>query len=425
MVGLMSLNKFYIIILLSIIAALLSQIILVNAKANIEVFIYDFPEFESSKYMNNYLSKYSELKPTFYYLNDSSNLKDFLNIANLLVTHGVSVLPPNFCTPCEMARGLNWQEIYIQYLTPLTLIFRDGRLMAMVISRYDENTLEQALTHSSSGNKTKVFLSGGSTELLKDEARTKLEELFKNKIRYQVNFFHILPIIVIAASLDAINPCEFFILIVFLSLVAIRFGREALLKFGLAFSVAIFAAYFMMGLGIWRLIGYLHEARIVVIILGLSLGLRSMLNFIFGLFGLSIGFRETIGSLLNKRFKRIPKLISEKVATQLRRFSNNPVSAFLTGIVTSIFLLPCTSGPYLIALSLIANLETQMQGLLLLILYNGIIMAPFLVITFGIYLLKIKSSRLKRWFSTKQRWLNLISGLLMLTLSIYLIFYAL
>lgn len=425
MVGLMSSSRFHIIILLSIITVLLSRIIFVNAKANIEVFIYDFPEFESLKCMNNYLSKYSELKPTFYYLNDSNNLKDFLNIANLLVTHGVSVLPPNFCTPCEMARGLNWQEIYIQYLAPLTLIFRDGRLMAIVISRYDENTLKQALTYSSSGNVTKIFLSSGSTEFLEDEARTKLEELFKNRIKSQVNFSHLLPIIVIAAALDAINPCEFFILIVFLSLVTIRFGREALLKFGLAFSVAIFAAYFMMGLGIWRLIGYLHEARIVVIILGLSLGLRSMLNFIFGLFGLSIGFRETIGSLLNKRFKRIPKLISEKVATQLRRFSNNPVSAFLTGIVTSIFLLPCTSGPYLIALSLIANLETQMQGLLLLILYNSIIVAPFLVITFGIYLLKIKSSRLKRWFSTKQRWLNLISGLLMLTLSIYLIFYAL
>ncbi|MEO0252093.1 MAG: hypothetical protein ABIM44_07645, partial [candidate division WOR-3 bacterium] len=351
-----------------------------------------------------------------------NNLKDFLNIVNLLVTHGVSVLPPDFCTPCEMARGLNWQEIYIRYSIPLTLVFQNGELMAIVISRYDENTLEQALTYS--GNATKIFLSNGSTDLLKDEARTKLNELFKNKIKSQTSFLHLLPIIIMAASVDAVNPCEFFILIVFLSLVAMRFGREAILKFGVAFSIAIFVAYFMMGIGIWKLIGYIREARIFVVILGLSLGFRSVLNFIFGFLGLSIGFRETIGSLLNRRFKRVPKFISEKVTTQLRRFSNKPLSAFLTGIVTSIFLLPCTSGPYLIALSLIADLETQVQGLFLLTLYNSIIIVPFLVITLGIYLLKIKSSRLKKWFSTEQRWLNLISGLLMLALSVYLIFYA-
>ncbi|MEM2513541.1 MAG: hypothetical protein QXU81_04400 [Candidatus Bathyarchaeia archaeon] len=415
-------NKPYSVIFWGITVFLLLQIIFVDAITNIEVLIYDFPEFKSSNDMKIYLSKYAEVKMTFYYLNNSNNLKDFLNIVNLLVTHGVSVLPPDFCTPCEMARGLNWQEIYIRYSIPLTLVFQNGELMAIVISRYDENTLEQALTYS--GNATKIFLSNGSTDLLKDEARTKLNELFKNKIKSQTSFLHLLPIIIMAASVDAVNPCEFFILIVFLSLVAMRFGREAILKFGVAFSIAIFVAYFMMGIGIWKLIGYIREARIFVVILGLSLGFRSVLNFIFGFLGLSIGFRETIGSLLNRRFKRVPKFISEKVTTQLRRFSNKPLSAFLTGIVTSIFLLPCTSGPYLIALSLIADLETQVQGLFLLTLYNSIIIVPFLVITLGIYLLKIKSSRLKKWFSTEQRWLNLISGLLMLALSVYLIFYA-
>jgi len=404
-------------------AYLLLQITFANIDDYVEVYIYDFPEFKSLREIENHLSKYPKLKLTFRYLNESNNLEEFLKIVNILVTHGVSLLPPNFCTPCEMARGLNWQEIYIRYSIPLILVFQNGKIMVVMISRYDKNTLEQAL--ASFDNVTKIFLSNGSIEPLKEEAKARLEGLFENKIKSQTSSSHFLPIIIMAALVDAINPCEFFILIVFLSLVAMRLGREAVLKFGIAFSIAIFTAYFMMGLGVWRLIGYVREARLFVAILGLSLGLRSILNFIFGLFGLSIGFRETIGSILNRKFKRVPKFLSEKVTTLLRNFSNKPLSAFFIGTITSIFLLPCTSGPYLVALSLMANLETQIQGLLFLTLYNSIIITPFLIITVGTYLLKIKSGQLKRWFSKGQKWLNLISGLLILTLSVYLIFYAL
>lgn len=181
----------------------------------------------------------------------------------------------------------------------------------------------------------------------------------------------------------------------------------------------------MMGLGIWRLIGYVREAKLFIVILGLSLGLRSILNFVFGLFGLSIGLRETIGNFLNRRFRRVPKFLSERVAQNLRSFSDKPISAFFIGVITSIFLLPCTSGPYLIALSLIAEVETQMQGFLLITLYNSIFIAPFIVIALGIHLLKMKTGELKRWSSSRQGWLNLVSGLIIVVLSAYLMIYTL
>jgi len=253
--------------------------------------------------------------------------------------------------------------------------------------------------------------------------RVQIENLFKERVKPHISIFQVLPLIIAAACTDAINPCEFFVLIVFLSLVSVRFGRRAVLKFGVAFSAAIFAAYFMMGLGLWRLIGYVREAKIFVVILGLSLGLRSILNFIFGFFGLSVGLREAIGGFLNRRFKRVPKIFLDRVAESLRRFSSNPLSAFLIGVVTSIFLLPCTSGPYLIALSLISDIETQIRGLTLL--NNSIFITPFLAITAGMHMLKIKTSELKRWSSNKQRWLNLAGGLLTIALSIYLLLYAL
>jgi len=408
-------------LILVLLSCLPSRIMAVNAEGSVEVYVYDFPDFQSFKELENYFSRLPEIKTTIYCLNDSDRLKEFLEIANLLITKGVPILPPDFCTPCEMNRGLNWQEIYIKYSIPLTLVFKDGKLTSIIVSRYDASTLDRALAQSD--NAAKVFLYYRDAVSLNEEAKIKIEELFKDRIKLQPDFFHILPLIIAAASVDAINPCEFFILIVFLSLITMRLGRKAILKFGLAFSIAIFAAYFMMGLGIWRLIGYVREAKIFVVILGLTLGLRSILNFVFGLFGLSIGLRETVGGLLNRRFKRVPKIFSEKIAERLRGFSSNPLSAFLIGVVTSAFLLPCTSGPYLIALSLMADMETQIQGLMLLILYNSIFIAPFLAITVGMYMLKIKTGELKRWSSEKQRWLNLAGGLLMMSLSIYLITY--
>ena len=44
--------------------------------------------------------------------------------------------------------------------------------------------------------------------------------------------------------------------------------------------------------------------------------------------------------------------------------------AFLVGFVVSLFLLPCTSGPYIVILGLLAKTTTRNYALLLLLLYN-------------------------------------------------------
>jgi len=219
-----------------------------------------------------------------------------------------------------------------------------------------------------------------------------------------------------------VNPCEFYVLTILLSLVFFQYGRRTVLKVGIAYSLAVFIIYYLMGLGLLRLISYVQEARLLVVILGFTVGLRAVLNFVFGVFGLSLGLRDAIGTFLNKRFKRVPEFLSQRISARLRSASEKPVTAFLIGVVASVFLLPCTSGPYLIALSLVANMETLVEGLSLLAVYNIIIVAPFLAITLGVYTLRVKTGELKKWSSEKQKWLNLAAGLTMILLSLYLIF---
>jgi len=304
--------------------------------------------------------------------------------------------------------------------TPLVGIFEDGELVAIVSGYHSKEDWERIVEAEYDG--IPVYLGTSSTPfkiLREQKVANSIANLFidneqeGNSIGQEpaidTNLYRFLPLILTAAAVDAINPCEFYILIVFLSLVFFRVGRKAVLKAGIAFSIAIFVIYYLMGLGLLRLITYAKEARILILILGFSMGLRAVLNFIFGLLGLSIGLRDIIGGLLNRKFKRVPEAFSKRLSVYLRRVSENPLIAFAIGVLSSAFLLPCTSGPYFVALGLIANLETLVDGLLLLTVYNSIIMVPFLVVTFGVYTLKLKTSELKKWSSRKQRWLNLIA----------------
>ena len=379
-----------------------------------EVYIYSFSKSPSSEILLTYFNNKSGWKVIDYDLNNSTYSYEFTKIVYMLAAEGVEVVP-GICISCELARGVTWEEIYLSYCSPLIGFFRNGRLTAIAIAITDSKVLDQALMEDDK-DCVKVFTFPYKTfNLTGEDVRIRLEGSFflgqeeLDDTDVHTNIYYLLPLIVTAAAVDAINPCEFSVLIVFLSLVSFRIGRKAVLKAGIAFSIAIFIIYYFMGFGLLRLITYAQEARLLIVVLGISVGLY-------------IGLRDTIGSFLNKKFKRVPEFFSKRLSAYLRRVPENPMMAFAIGVVASAFLLPCTSGPYLVALSLIANSETLLKGLFLLTVYNSIIMTPFLAITLGIYMLKLKTGELKRWSSQKQRWVNLVAGLLMIFLSLYLLF---
>jgi len=384
-----------------------------------EAYIYSFRETSSE--MLSYFSDKSDWIVTHYDLNDSTYSEELIKIVRTLGTQGIDILPPEICLPCEL-NYFTWEEIYLFRASPLIGFFRNGKLTAITVAVTDRNVLDQALLVDIEDG-AKVFTLYETFNLTED-SRIELEKVFaaERGKKVHTNLLNVLPLTVMAAAVDAVNPCEFYVLTVFLSFIFFRIGRKAVLKAGIAYSIGIFIMYYLMGFGLLQLITYVEEARILVVILGFSVGLRAVLNFLFGFFGLSLGLRDIIGTFFNRKFKRVPEFFSKKISGYLKRASENPVAAFAIGLVVSAFLLPCTSGPYLIAISLISNLETLLEGLLLLTVYNSIIIIPFLAITLGVYMLRLKTGELKRWSSERQRWLNLIAGLLMILLSFYLIF---
>jgi len=83
--------------------------------------------------------------------------------------------------------------------------------------------------------------------------------------------------------------------------------------------------------------------------------------------------------------------------------------------------LPCTGGPYLAITAILAK-SFDMQAFLYLLLYNVIFVLPLVVILVMIYY-GATTLRLKKWRETQRKWMNLASGLLMIVLGMFLIFY--
>jgi cytochrome c biogenesis protein CcdA len=98
----------------------------------------------------------------------------------------------------------------------------------------------------------------------------------------------------------------------------------------------------------------------------------------------------------------------------------SPIWAFCVGIVVSLFLLPCTSWPYITILSyLSAEHIDKIRGLIYLLIYNIVFILPMVIITFLVSLWKAKTEHLAI-MKDKYNWLiHLIVWLLMLGLWAY------
>ena len=88
----------------------------------------------------------------------------------------------------------------------------------------------------------------------------------------------------------------------------------------------------------------------------------------------------------------------------------------MIGFAISLFLLPCTSGPYIVILGLLAQATTRNYAMLLLIFYNLIFVLPMLVVTFLIYFGITTTEQAEQWRTKKLKVLHLISGVIMILL---------
>jgi cytochrome c-type biogenesis protein len=177
----------------------------------------------------------------------------------------------------------------------------------------------------------------------------------------------LLPLILIAALIDSVNPCAFSILLVTITfLFSIGKLRSGILKIGGAYVLGIFIVYMLIGLGVLQalhLFNTPHFMSKVGAFLLIAFGAINLINEFWPSFPVKL---------------KIPASAHGKIGELMEKASIP--TALALGALVGLCEFPCTGGPYLLVLGLLHDSATYASGLGYLVLYNLVFVLPLGVI---------------------------------------------
>ena len=107
----------------------------------------------------------------------------------------------------------------------------------------------------------------------------------------------------------------------------------------------------------------------------------------------------------------MPIFMRPKVKKIIKKITSSK-GAFITGFIVTIFLLPCTIGPYIIVSGLLADLGL-LGALPWLLYYNAVFVLPMLIIVGIVYYGFAKVDEVSGWKQANIKVLHLIAGILL------------
>jgi hypothetical protein len=223
-----------------------------------------------------------------------------------------------------------------------------------------------------------------------------------------------LPKIVALACVDAVNPCALAVLaLVLLGIMASGAGaHERVLWAGMAFSAAVFVMYLLYGLVIVSLFS----------LAGSVAGVRDEAGLILGAFAILLGLAQVYDTQVTGSGTSVtgmPEGFRSRVRVLVSSISSVP-GAFFIGALVTVFLLPCTIGPYIIAGGTLSPMGPA-AALPYLLLYNAVFVLPMLALTVAIGLGLGRPGALNEWRKRNIRAIHAFSGVIMLILGFGLV----
>ncbi len=216
------------------------------------------------------------------------------------------------------------------------------------------------------------------------------------------------------AAVDAVNPCALAVLVLML-LAIITLGpkkKRNVLVAGLAFSSAVLIMYFLYGLAIIKFFQIIQALANIRFWLYKALG---MVALVLGVLNIKDFIYYQPGGFLTE----MPMFLRPKAQSLFFKVTN-PWWAFVVGALVTVFLLPCTIGPYVICGGVLCSLSFW-QTIPWLLLYNLIFILPMLVIVAVCYLGLATVENVADWKEKNIRYLHLVAGLIIFGLGIAMI----
>lgn len=211
------------------------------------------------------------------------------------------------------------------------------------------------------------------------------------------------PVLIGAAIVDSINPCTIAIMVMLLSTIIYSKGRKEALISGLLFSATIFVMYFLYGIGIMKAVTTFQISQAFYVLVTIAALALSIME-IYAYFNYRPGFFAV----------EIPMFLRPYVHSVIEKATTS-WGVVVAAIFCSLFLLPCSSGPYLLVLGLIAKSAT-LQTLTYLVVYNLFFILPMVIITLLIYFGKTTIENIGDMKERHIRQMHLVSGIILFLL---------
>jgi len=188
--------------------------------------------------------------------------------------------------------------------------------------------------------------------------------------------------IVFAGLLDGVNPCAFATIIFFVSyLLFLGRRRRDVIFMAVSFIVAVFVAYFLIGISAYNLldyvVGYEVVAKIIFLCFGIvavSLGVVSLRDFVYARKGY---YDKMILQLPLGIKQRIHRDIKERTA-----IGGIILGSFAAGLIVSFLEFGCTGQIYLPTITfMISKVGLRLKPVLALLIYNIMFVLPLVLIS--------------------------------------------
>lgn len=218
----------------------------------------------------------------------------------------------------------------------------------------------------------------------------------------------LLPLVLISALLDSVHPCSFSILLITIAfLFGMQMERRKILQIGGTYIAGIFAAYFLIGLGILKVLHLFNTPHFM------------------GKLGATILIVFGIINLISEFFPKFPiKLkippVSHTAMGRLMEKASFP-AAFGLGLLVGVCQFPCMGGPYLMVIGLLRDQVTYFAGFSYLALYNLILALPLAAVLW-IAADKTIVDKMQEWKRTNISGVRFWAGLAMIIIGILIFF---
>lgn len=274
----------------------------------------------------------------------------------------------------------------------------------------------------------KYVQQGGAKEI---EVEPIEKEILRKEILGKFKQFRLLPVL-FAGFIDGLNPCAFAAIVFFIAYLTmiLKKPKREIVFTGITFILGVFTAYFLIGLGL---------ARLLQTIKGLTL-VSQILYFLIGLLTLILAYYSFHDYFAVKKLEKgqegkvvlqLPHFFRWKIYEVIEKYAKLKyfvVFAFISGILISILEFFCTGQIYLPTIMYMVTQVTsyKLQVASYLALYSFMFILP-LAIIFGLVYFGVSSEKIEMVGRRHVATVKFLTGLifLFLSLSMFVIVYRL